>query len=186
MIMGRLATVGGALALVAQAAPAFADDYLYKGDCERTRAVQQDRTIDTLLTATFYAGSQIAYYATDACQRDTLFVFGLTQSSRNRSQVVFSFAIQPYMVQPHTGTCQDGERLSEIIRGSVTFTTKLEQSGGVCELYVWSDWTRTGASGNQESYFSNRVTQMPGGFSLTQGAPRDGKFWSPIGFSEVR
>jgi opacity protein-like surface antigen len=171
----------------AQAAQAA--DAVYLGDCERARMVQQQSTIDKLLPHNGYEGITRMYINSDwavACRTDQLQNYSLKLRSRNSSLITYDVSRADINYDRKAG-CAAPVLNSTGVSGSVVFTTKLEQKGELCELYIWSDWKMTLAgnatwSGN----FANRVVSMDGGsFVISQPASTGGKYTTPISFTGV-
>lgn len=181
---------GAAIALfssqVAQAA-----DSVYLGDCTRARMVQQQSTIDTLLPHGRYEGIQRMYMgdsATTACPQDRLLTFSLNQTSRTTSSVVFSTMRQDFLAGNKPSGCVAPTKFSGPSYGSVTFTTKFEQKGELCEVYIWAYFVQYKANTTTtESTFGSRIVTLEGGsFAMAQPAPIVGEYHSPIAFTGAK
>ena len=168
---------------------AQAADSVYLGDCTRARTVQQQSTIDKLLPHGGYEGIARIYINRDwavACKTEQLQNYTLKLRSRNSSSIVYDVTRADINFDRKAG-CAAPLLNSTGVTGSVTFTTKLEQKGELCELYIWSDWRQT-LAGNAtwSGDFSNRVVSMDGGsFTIAQPASVDGKYSTPISFTGV-
>lgn len=168
---------------------AHAADAVYLGDCNRAAQVQQQSTIDKLLPHARYEGITRMYINSDwalNCQTDQLQSYTLKQRYRTTSSIVYDVTRTDINHDRKAG-CSALTLNSTGVSGTVTFTTKLEQKGELCELYIWSDWKQT-LAGNAtwKGDFANRVISMDGGsFTISQPASTGGKYTTPISFTGV-
>lgn len=183
-VSGWVAVAG----MLASSQPVSAADYVYLGDCERARIVQQDTTIDKLLPHGRYEGVQrrhVGDNAGTACLQDRLMTLTLNQTSRTTSSLVFNTVRQDFLVGPASSNCTVPTKLTEVSYGSVTFSTQFHQKGELCEIYIWASFDQYAPNTNtiQSTYRGRIVTLEGGSFAMGQPAPEGGKFYSPIAFT---
>lgn len=175
-----------ALAAMLAGQSAHAADAIYLGDCERARQVQQQSTISKLIPHRRYEGIQRAQFAVNksaSCSLNTMLFMTLTEKTRSSSTVVFDMVRTDIFYGRETG-CVPLQRQAYDYQGTVTFATKLEQRGELCELFIRADWVHTGP--NKITDFWNRVISMENGaFVIAQTAAKDGQFWTPLAFTGV-
>ncbi len=170
-----------ALSAIFAAQPAWAEDYIFKGDCARARIIAAERTVDKLLPYRTYAGVQRARFGNDNCGRDTAIAYRLRETQRSSSRIVYSLERWNLYIGEST-SCPTLD-LSRDIFGSVTFTVSQRQDGDICEVYLWSDWDQRNPSGSYTGKFANRVTPIDDhSFVIKQSAPDDGRYLTPLSF----
>lgn len=178
-----------ATASLFSAQAAQAADSVYLGDCNRARMVQQQSTIDKLLPHWRYEGIGRVYINSDwavACETDQLQNYTLKQRSRSSYSVVYDVTRADINYNKKSG-CAAPTLNSTGVSGTVTFTTKFEQKGELCEIYIWSDWEqKLAGNATWTGNFANRVISMDGGsFTIAQPASTGGKYTTPISFTGV-
>jgi hypothetical protein len=179
----------GAAIMAPQAA--IAADSVYMGDCNRARQVHQQSTIDTLLPHARYEGVQrfsVGDPASSACPRDYLITYSLTQKSRSTTKVDYDVREQYFLTGSNPTGCAAPARNGNPHFGTVSFTTKFEQKGELCEVYIWAYFSRYAADMKTLNVnFANRVLNLEGGsLILSQPAPVVGKYYTPIAFTGAK
>ena len=170
---------------------AQAADSVYLGDCARAKMIQQQSTIDTLLPHTRYEGIQRMYLsvdATTACPRDYLIAFTLTQKSRSSSAITFDTVRNEFLTGMKPTGCAAPVRHSSPIYGSVTFTTTLQQTGELCEVYIWGAFGQYAPNSTTvAASFGNRILNLDGGsLVLSQPGPVPGTYYTPVAFTGAK
>lgn len=185
----RLAAFAAAISLISGNA-AQAADSVYVGDCVRARTVLASSTIDKLLPHKRYEGVQRIKdtITTDTvCGREQVIVDTLTQKTRNKDKLVFTlksvtleYGLVPDCVEPKA---YYNERT-----GEVTFTSRILETDGICEVYIWSDWQeKVSYDPNWKGASANRVLFMEGGnFTVASISDTVANYQTPIAYIGIK
>ena len=184
-IKPRFAATAAFAALVSGQA-AQASDVVYLGECSRAQTVKNQSTIDKLLVDARYEGMQRSYFGAESdleCDINELTFYSLQRRSSNAQEVLFDVVrhdVNYGMVE----NCVELERFSAVT-GTVSFTTRLDTKGELCELYIWSDWKLSDpADPNWAGNFANRVTIVgESAFVVRQPRYGVGKYRTPLSFT---
>ncbi len=180
--MKRAALIAALSALVSQ--PAFAEDYVFKGDCARANILKSERTINTWLPYSKYRGISRVNFQNDNCGRDTLIVRDLVQTQRSTAQVVYSI-VRTDLVYGTTTGCPTAIWSQNMV-GTVTLTLREARTGDTCELYIWSEWRERSTTSDWTNNFDQRVTPINEvGFVTSYRHDLIEKYQTPQAFTAV-
>ena len=179
-----------AIATLMSSTAAQAADSVYLGDCTRARTVLASSTIDKLLPHKRYEGVQRIYdtVTTDkVCGREQVNIDTLTQKTRSAQKLVFtlkSITIE-YGLVPD---CVEAKAYYGERTGEVTFTSRIDERDGICEVYIWSDWQeKVTYDPNWNGASANRVLFMEGGnFTVTSLSNTPTNYQTPIAYIGIQ
>lgn len=169
---------------------AHAADAIYVGDCVRARTVLASSTIDKLLPHKRYEGVQRMNdkVTTDkVCGREQVLVDTLTEKSRSTQKLVYTIksVTLEYGLVPD---CVDARAYYGERTGEVTFTSRLDEKDGICEVYIWSDWLeKVSYDPNWNGASANRVLYLEGGnFTVASVSNRADDYQTPIAYIGIK
>lgn len=180
-----------AMAALFAAQSVQANTSIYQGECSRAYQVKANSTIDTLMK--HYRLKAVSMHrfgeaSESKCDSDKIFTWELTRTSSTTSQVSYSVVRKEFYFSKNTPTCERLYGLNNSITGTVNFTTGVSESNGLCEVYIWSDWTlRDSTVPDWKGAFANRsIVMNDGSFVLAQPGPSGTLYNTPIAFSGIK
>ena len=187
----RIAGAVLALSALATGQTAKAENAIYQGECSRAYQVHASNTVDKLLKYSTYKAASLQRFGTEKerqCDSDTLSVWTLKQTQRSTAEVNFAITLKDIFVAGNTAECQAPYVSSNSVYGTVRFTTKVEQQGELCEVYVLSEWVLNDPVDTKWiGDFTNRVVMLShGSMVVASSAPSKGAHSTPIAITGVQ
>lgn len=130
--------------------PAFADDYIYRGDCERAKIVRNERPITQLFPHSFYYGAQRFQSKDETCGREQFASYRLVYSSINKNSIKYKFSLKLISYNKTEGQCQDPEYSDDDLNGTIEIYMQEQQYNNVCTLSLMAKMSATDEDGKPE------------------------------------
>ncbi len=180
-----------AIAALASAQAAQAENAIYQGECNRARQVQASSTIDKLIMFKQYRAVSLHRFGLDRekeCDTDTVTHWTMTETSRTKTEVNFDVIMLDTIIADKPAPCERVKVWNDELYGNVTFRTELEQKNEICEVFVQADWDMFDAGDPEwSSKFTNRVLMLnAGSMVVAASGPVPGEYNSPIAITGVK
>ena len=169
---------------------AQASTAIYQGECSRAYEVQKSSPINTLMKFSRYKAVSMHRFGEESekkCDSDKIIMWELTLVESSSLTMKYDVKRKEFYISKNVPTCEKMYGLNENIIGTVKFSTSVTQNNGLCEFYIWTEWSMS-ETGNSTwtSVFSNRsIVINDGTFVLAQPGPSADKYQTPFAFSGV-